>query len=140
MQRLQVLQNAAARLISGARRYDHISPILQSLHWLPVRERILYKVTVLVYRCLSGNAPQYLATLQTPIRNRTVPWSLRSSDTNRLIIPRTRTNLCARAFAVAGPSIWNSLPSVICDHQGPISSFTKLLKLHLYAAAAHSTE
>ena len=140
IRRLQVLQNAAARLIAGARRYDHITPILQSLHWLPVRERILYKVSMLVHRCLSGNAPQYLTTLLNPLRNSTRPWSLRSNATNQLITPRTRTNLGARAFSVAGPTIWNSLPSAIRDHQGPISSFAKLLKSHLYAsaAAAHS--
>ena len=140
IQRLQVLQNAAARLIAGARRYDHITPILQSLHWLPVRERIVYKMSMLVHRCISGDAPQYLTALVNLIRNNSRPWSLRSGATNQLIIPRARTNLGARAFSIAGPTIWNSLPSAIRDYQGPITSFAKLLKSHLYAlaAAAHS--
>ena len=48
LQRLQSLQNAEARLVSGARRHDHITPVLVSLHWLSVRQRIIYKTAVLV--------------------------------------------------------------------------------------------
>jgi len=61
MSRLQSVQNAAARLVSGARRYDHITPVLQELHWLPVRRRVDFKMATLVYLSLSGMAPPYLA-------------------------------------------------------------------------------
>jgi len=61
MSRLQPVQNAAARLVSGARRYDHIMPVLQELHWLPVRRRVDFKMATLVYLSLSGMAPAYLA-------------------------------------------------------------------------------
>ena len=61
MSRLQSVQNAAARLVSGARRYDHIMPVLQELHWLPVRRRVDFKMATLVYLSLSGMAPAYLA-------------------------------------------------------------------------------
>ena len=57
MGRLQSVQNAAARLIFGARRYDHVQPLLWSLHWLWVPERISSRLAVLVYRCLHGSAP-----------------------------------------------------------------------------------
>ena len=57
MSRLQSAQNTAARLVSGARRYDHITPVLQELYWLPVRRR----VATLVYLSLSGMAPAYIA-------------------------------------------------------------------------------
>ena len=57
MKRLQSVQNAAARLVSGARRQDHITPVLQALHWLPVRQRVLFKTVVLVWRCLNSAAP-----------------------------------------------------------------------------------
>ena len=62
LQRLQSLQNAAARLVSGsgARRHDHITPVLVSLHWLPVRQRISYKTAVLVWKCLHDAAPSLL--------------------------------------------------------------------------------
>jgi len=55
------LQNAAARLMSGARRHDHITPVLHQLHWLPVRKRMDFRMATLVYRSLSGMAPAYLA-------------------------------------------------------------------------------
>ena len=60
MQRLQAVQNAAARLITSARRRDHISPVLRQLHWLPVRQRVQFKLTVLVFKALHGQAPQCL--------------------------------------------------------------------------------
>jgi len=63
MSRLQSVQNAAARLVSGARRYDRITLVLQELHWLPVRRRVDFRMTTLVYirQSLSGMAPAYLA-------------------------------------------------------------------------------
>jgi hypothetical protein len=60
-QRLQSVQNAAARFITGARRGGHITPVLNRLHWLPVRQRVSYKLSVLVHRSLDGLAPSYLA-------------------------------------------------------------------------------
>jgi len=62
MDRLQSVQNAAARLIFRARRYDHVQPLLWSLYWLRVPERISFRLAVLVYRCLHGSAPGYLAS------------------------------------------------------------------------------
>jgi len=61
MSRLQSVQNAAARLVSVVRRYDHITPVLQELHWLLVRRRVDFKMATLVYLSLSGMAPPYLA-------------------------------------------------------------------------------
>ena len=63
LHRLQVLQNSAARLITGTRRREHISPVLFALHWLPIRQRIKFKLLVLVYRCLHQLAPAYLSDL-----------------------------------------------------------------------------
>jgi len=61
MRRLQSVQNAAARLITGAPRRDHITPILRQLNLLPVRRRVDFKIAVLVFQCLTGHAPGYLA-------------------------------------------------------------------------------
>ena len=61
MWRPQSVQNAAARLITSTRRCDHISPVLRQLHWLPVWQRVNYKIVTLVHRCLSGHVPSYLA-------------------------------------------------------------------------------
>ena len=62
LQRLQVIQNTAARRVTGVRRSEHMIPILRDLHWLPVRRRITFKTAVPVYKCLHDRAPQYLQT------------------------------------------------------------------------------
>ena len=59
--RLQSVLNAAARLVFAGRIHDHVTPLLQELHWLRARQRITYKLAMIVYRCLHGLAPQYLA-------------------------------------------------------------------------------
>jgi len=61
MSRLQSVQNAAARLVSGARRYDHITPVLQELHWLSVWRQVDFKMATVVYLSLSGMASLYLS-------------------------------------------------------------------------------
>ena len=83
LQRLQRIQNWAAKLIHMAPRSDHATPYIKRLHWLRVRERITFKVLICVYKCVYGLAPPYLTPLlhlYNPTR------SLRSSfDTTRLM-------------------------------------------------------
>ena len=57
LRHLQSVQNAAARFITGARKYNHISPVLRNLHWLPLRQRIIFKIATLMHQCLNGLAP-----------------------------------------------------------------------------------
>ena len=61
LRKVQSIQNAAARLVTGARRCDHITPVLRQLHWLPVRQRVEYKVACLVHQSLAGQTPAYIA-------------------------------------------------------------------------------
>ena len=61
--KLQLLQNTAARIATLTRKYDHITPVLQSLHWLPVKYRIIFKILLLIYEGLNGLAPTYIADL-----------------------------------------------------------------------------
>ena len=61
LNKLQRIQNAAARLVSGRRKFDHITPVLRELHWLPVRQRVTFKIATLVFKCLHEQAPSYLA-------------------------------------------------------------------------------
>jgi len=115
IRRLQSVLNSSCRLVTGARKYDHVTSLLRDLHSLPITERIKYKLCTLVYRCLHGNAPRrYLAdhvTLAVARRS-----GLRSADTLTLEMPRTRLLFGDRAFSVAGPRAWNSLPNV-CSAQ-----------------------
>ena len=81
------MQNAAARLIAGTRRSEHITPVLAALHWLPVTFRIDFKMLLLTFNALNGLAPQYLAELLEPY----VPVrSLRSSHSALLVVPKSR--------------------------------------------------
>ena len=61
LRKVQSVQNAAARLVTGAKRRDHITPVLQQLHWLPVLRRIEFKIACLVHQSLSGRTLTYLA-------------------------------------------------------------------------------
>ena len=109
MQRLQAVQNAAASLITGARRRDHISPVLRQLHWLPVRQRVQFKLAVLVFKALHRQASQCL-TDNCQLVAAAGRRQLRSSDAVTCVVPRIRMRLGNRAFGVAGPGLWNALP------------------------------
>ncbi len=109
--RLRLVQNAAARLLVGAKKSHHISPILASLKWLPVNFRIKYKTLLYVFKAVHGMAPAYVSEL---IAVHQAPRSLRSNNKLLLIVPRTHLKLKGdRAFAVAGPKLWNSLPQIL---------------------------
>lgn len=129
LQRLQYVQNSAARILMRVRKYDHITPILHSLHWLPVSARIEYKISLLTYQCIYGNAPPYLKELLTPS---TTSRSLRSTNLNRLLLPKTKLSTMGdRAFCSAAPRIWNALPDHLRAPQ-TIETFKKGLKTFLF--------
>ena len=87
----KVSRNAAARFITGARKYDHITPVLRDLHWLPLRQRITFKIATLMYQCLNGLAPPYLANDCIAISSMPNRRQLRSATSGQLCIPRTMT-------------------------------------------------
>jgi len=90
-------------------RFDHISDALACLHWLRVPERIEFKIAVLTYKVIHGLAPGYLG-LFTRVADLPTRQSLRSVDTNRLIVPTSRlSTVGSRAFPIAGPLTWNDL-------------------------------
>jgi len=108
LNRLQSVLNAAARLVSHARKYDHVTRLPRDLHWLRVPERMHYR---LVFHCRHNMAPVYLA--------RDLRWTdeaealqrLCSGSRQRLIIPRTRLHTIGDClFRVTAVRAWNSLP------------------------------
>ena len=109
LHRLQLVQNAAARLLTGKRRYDHITPILATFHWLPVVFRIKFKILLFAFKSLHGLAPQNMSELlciHAPVRE------LRSARQVLLDVGLPRGGLKTKgdgAFAVAAPNLWNSL-------------------------------
>ena len=106
LRKLQSVQNATARLITGTRRRDHIMPVLCELHWLPIRERIKFKVACLVRQSRSGHAPVYLADDCCLVSDST----RRSADVPTCMLPQTLSSYGDRTFAAAGPRLWNTLP------------------------------
>jgi len=130
--RLQSVVNAAARLISGVRKYDHITPVLRDdLHILKIDQRIQFKLCLLVFKCLHNLAPHYLCNQINLLADDPSRKRLRSSKTLELSVPRTRTCIGDRSFRVAGPSAWNNLPSSV-QEANTLASFKKLLKTHLF--------
>ncbi len=127
--RLQKIQNSAARLITLTRKYDHITPVLQELHWLPVQSRIKFKILLLTYKALHGIAPQYLTDLLQPKPAR----GLRSDNKNFLVIPDTKLKTYGdRAFSKAAPYLWNSIPQSV--RMSPsVSVFKSKLKTYMFA-------
>jgi hypothetical protein len=130
--KLQSVQNAAARLITGTCKFDHITPVLSDLHWLHVRQRITFKVALLMYKCLHGLAPSYLAEFCKPVASVQGRQHLRSAASGMLSVPRARTVFGSSNFAIYGPTTWNSLPSDLRAFELPIGTFMKRLKTYLF--------
>jgi len=133
MKRLQTAMNAAARLVCRVNKFDHITPALRDqLHWLKIQERIKFKLCLLVYKCLHHMAPKYLSVHIIPLSNDLARQRLRSSKTLDVHVPASKhTTLGDRAFCVAGPKAWNSLPDTV-QRAESINFFKKLLKTHLF--------
>ena len=133
IQRLQSVQNAAARLIFNLKRCDHITDALISLHWLRVPERIIiFKVATLMYRALHGSAPSYLASSFTCVADMPHRRRLRSASTEQLDVPTCRrSTIGGRAFPVAGAKVWNGLPSEVTSASS-LSVFKNRLKTYLF--------
>jgi hypothetical protein len=107
---LQRVLHAAARLVFDLKPRDHITSSLRTLHWLPVKERIIYKLCLLVHLALNGRAPTYITELLTPTSAVPGRASLRSASHHDLLRVSTRLKFGQRAFSVSGPLAWNRLP------------------------------
>ena len=137
---LQKAQNAAARVITGARRRDPMTAHLRDLHWLPISYRIDFKIAVLTFRCLNGCAPSYLSSLLSRQRianpsGRVLRSSVVPSAHLDLVPPSVRVKTHGlRAFANRAPVVWNKLPVGI-RAMSTLPSFRKELKTHLFRVA-----
>lgn len=131
--KLQRVQNTAARIITLSKsKYDHITPVLINLHWLPVEFRCQFKTLVYAFKALHGQASTYISELIEPyIPSRT----LRLESANLLVVPSTRTVTYGnRRFDKAASTLWNSLSLYLrkCDSTG---IFKKKLKTFLFKKA-----
>ncbi len=131
IRQLQLIQNAAARILTRTRKSEHITPVLRSLHWLPVTFRIDFKVLLLIYKSLNGLGPKYMADMFTEYKpNR----ALRSLGSSQLEIPRVHTKQGKSAFSYYAARSWNQLPEEIkCAKT--LATFKSSLKTHLFSCA-----
>ena len=109
--KLQRIQNAAARLICQQSRFCHITPLLFDLHWLPVKFRIEFKILLITFKALKGLSPTYIDSLIS-IKS-TSRYDLRSSNDSLLLSypkPLSKATLGDRSFTYATPKLWNALP------------------------------
>ena len=105
--KLNSVQKLAARLITGIRKYDHITPLLKPLHWLPVKRRKECKIVLLVFKCLQGAAPEYLSELLERHRNKDTT----ADNKNLLVVARIKkVTHGGRSFRRSAPILWNNLP------------------------------
>ena len=103
-QRLQSVLITAVRLVADSSRCDHAFSLLRDRHWLPVKQRVEYRLCMTVHGCLYGDAPSYLLDLITSSADATVRAGLRSAASSTVAVPRTMSSFADRSFAVAGPS------------------------------------
>ena len=131
LSKLQRIQNSAAKLVLQVSKFEHTTPLLKDLHWLPVHLRIDYKIALFCFKALNNLCPLYIANLIKPY---TPNRCLRSYNSNTLEVPQTRLKTYGdRAFAAYAPRVWNSLPRQVRE-ANTITSFKRLLKTHLFSS------
>jgi hypothetical protein len=129
LERLCRVQNLAARIVSGCRRYDHVSPIIREIGWRPTIWLPTIKLIILVAKVLRGRAPAYLSCeVYQPRR------SLRSSQSTsiQLVLGTAHKNIGKGVWSVAAPMAWNSLPENLRDKDITLQSFFCRLKGHKF--------
>lgn len=131
VRQLQLVQNAVARVLTKTKKFEHITPILKSLHWLPVCQRIDFKILLLTYKSLHGLGPKYITDM-LPLYKPSRP--LRSSETNLLVIPRVNTKHGKAGFSYYATNSWNKLPEDL-RLASTLTTFKTRLKTFMFTLA-----
>ncbi len=128
-----MVQNAADRVLTRTRKYDHIIPVMSTLHWLPIKHCIDFKILLITYKALNGLSPQYLREL---LSYYSPPRPLRSQNSGVLIIPRiSKSTAGGRSFFYLAPKLWNNLPNNVQWEADTLCQFKYRLKTHLFNLA-----
>ena len=122
LHQLQLIQNAAVKVVTGKYKHDHMDNDLSELHWLEVKKRVLFKIALLVYKSLNGLAPRYLQDL--------VQYAKHGHNV-RLYVPPVCSKQGERAFSVIGPRLYNYLPTWVTEVDD-IVCFKNNLKTFLF--------
>ena len=126
---LQLVQNRAARIVTFTKKtlvqYEHFTPSLTDLHWLPVEYHIIYKILLLVYKAINGFPPSYISNLLSFCNSF---YSLRSYSNKLLQVARSKLKSYGdRRISIAEPKKWNSVPASL-RNANSFNSFKKTLK------------
>ena len=117
--KLQCVQNCLAKVVILPPQFSHSIPLLKSLPWFPVHSRIVFKLCTVAYQTISSGEPSHLfSTLSLAPK----PRELRSSGFRLFFVPRIKTHVGTRAFSVAVPTLWNSLPEYVKSSNSTVSS------------------
>ena len=127
--KLQLVQKFACRIVRGIRKYDHVTPKLKCLSWLPVSSQLYYRNALLALKCMNGRAPEYLSTFFTK-RCDVNRYTTRNSQLLSVHVPLLKTASGQRTFYYWTVSIWNSLESILKLSSNE-SIFKKCLKSKL---------
>jgi len=114
LEKLQAVQNSAARVVTGTRKFDHITLVLRDLNWLPIRQRILFKLAMIVFKCLHGHALSYLADdcVLAPVDDicgLPTPWNCWYGDPGLSSAPET-LQFRPQPFGTICQQLWDCLP------------------------------
>ena len=132
--KLQLVQNFSARILSGKRKFEHITPSLKDLNLLPVSYPLLIRDAVLLYKCMNNLAPDCFTCL---FKKRSSIYQHNSRNSNNLDIPKCRTAKAQNSFFYTGVSIWNSFPSETLNFPS-VSAFKRKLKSYYFDRWLHS--
>lgn len=123
--------HTAARIVKKLSRRDHITPALRALHWLPIKDRIRFKLCLMMHNIVGNRCPSYLSDMVTPCSASQANRQLRSASNLSFAVRRTKLKFGERAFSVAGPTAWNGLPIDI-RHSATTRTFKNKLKTLLF--------
>jgi len=130
----------AARMVSGVHRSEHITPVLENLHWLPVSQPVVFKTALMVWKCVHGVASAYLSNLCIPATTILGRQHLQSAATGTLLVPRARTATGQRSFAVNGPATWKRLPPALWSPDLSETTFKQALQTHLFSTSRRHSD
>jgi len=129
---LQMVLNAATRMVVDIGKYEHITPVLrETLHWLPITARIQFKIAALTFDCVQGTGPIYLKQVICPVSDLSRR-SLRSAGHGDLFVSRANTSIGQRSFSIAAPVVWNALPPDLRSPHISRKQFRSKLKTYLF--------
>jgi len=132
LSRLQRVLHASTRLVYGAAKWAHVTPLLRDLGWLSVNQRIDLRLCILAFLCRKGLAPFYLLDELAEVSSAPGRSNLRSASSGHVLVPFVRRpTLGGRAFGVTAARVWNSLPKTLSTSVCSVSSFKSLLKSEL---------